>query len=251
MHTTARADVLLSEWALPDMQGDELCQRLRAADDGGRHTYFIFLVPSGDHTQVLAGMRAGADDYQELPIDLPALEGRLLSATRVLELHRKARRRASGQLPAALNPAAADAVAMRERMSEEVAQIFAAAKRYKRRCCVALCALEDLSHVHAGERARTIDEAARAARASLRDSDAFFRVSDGEFLIVLPEQTLNDSMIVVHRVRDRIAKLDLKLSIGLAQVEPFDATAEGWISRTERALMHARSVGGGVVAIDA
>lgn len=252
MHATRPADVFLSAAQLPDMQCDELCQRLRAADGSSLHTHFIFLTDAGDHALVPRGMNAGADDHQERPIDLPELEGRLISAARMLTLHRTLALGSTALLDmSTVNAASLSGAALQQRMSDEVSQMFAAARRYKRRCCIAACAVEHVAALRPGGRAAVLDEAAERAQGALRASDAFFRLTASEFLIVLPEQTLKDSMIAIHRVRDRIAELQLTLSIGMSQLEPFDTTADAWVSRTERALMHARSVGGGVIAIDA
>ncbi len=248
MHATSPADVFLSERQMPDMHCEELCERLRAADGPAAHTYFIFLTTPEEHAMVPRGMKAGADDYQQKPIDVPALEGRLISAARALALHRKVSVAADPVLDTLT--AASLAVALQQRMSEEVGQIFAAAKRYKRHCCVAICAIEHPVELSAGDRATALDAAAGAARESLRESDALFRLTASEFLIVLPEQTLQDSMVAIHRVRDRVALLDLTLNIGVSQIEPFDTTAHSWVNRTERALTHARSIGG-IVAINA
>lgn len=81
------ADVVISDWLMPGMDGPALCQRVRAHDGPG-YTYFIFLTMLEDREHALEGMRAGADDYLTKPLDRHELERRLIAAERVTALHR-------------------------------------------------------------------------------------------------------------------------------------------------------------------
>ena len=89
MHLDEHADVILSDWRMPRMDGLELCRRMRAAETDGRYTYFVFLTDFNDHDHRTEGMAAGADDYRSKPIDLDDLQGRLESAARALSLRAK------------------------------------------------------------------------------------------------------------------------------------------------------------------
>ena len=84
-----RTDVVISDWDMPGMSGAELCKRTRTAADDAPYTYFIFLTGFDDREHRLAGMAAGADDYERKPVDLDALEAQLVAAARVVELHRR------------------------------------------------------------------------------------------------------------------------------------------------------------------
>src|SRR5687767_1675362 len=81
------ADVIIADWDMPQMNGAELCERTRNAGDEMPYTYFILMSAFHDHEHLIAGMQAGADDYQHKPIDLDELEARLVSAARVVKLH--------------------------------------------------------------------------------------------------------------------------------------------------------------------
>ena len=75
----AAVDVVISDWMMPGVDGVELCRRVRAS---GReaYPYFILLTALGDKAHLLAGMRAGADDYLTKPLDQDELRVRLLAA---------------------------------------------------------------------------------------------------------------------------------------------------------------------------
>lgn len=88
-----RPDVVISDWQMPGMTGDELCRRARSADKNVPYIYFIMLTAYSDREHMLAGMAAGADDHQCKPVDLDELEGRLLRAARVVALDHRGRER--------------------------------------------------------------------------------------------------------------------------------------------------------------
>jgi len=81
-------DIVISDWAMPVMNGVELCRQMRAAGNDARYTYFVLLSGFCDDEHVLAGMEAGADDFYDKPVDLGKLEASLLSGARVVDLHR-------------------------------------------------------------------------------------------------------------------------------------------------------------------
>src|SRR5688572_21151882 len=82
------ADVVISDWIMPGIEGPELCRRIRAAA-GRPYTYVVILTVLEQKHYALAGMRAGADDYLPKPVDLDDLQLRLIAAERVTSLHRQ------------------------------------------------------------------------------------------------------------------------------------------------------------------
>jgi serine phosphatase RsbU (regulator of sigma subunit) len=82
------AEVVISDWIMPGLDGDELCRRIRA-DSEGSYTYFVMLTSLEDKEHVLRGMQAGVDDYLTKPLDRNDLGARLIAASRVTALHRQ------------------------------------------------------------------------------------------------------------------------------------------------------------------
>ena len=82
------ADVIISDWLMPRLEGPELCRLVRSRP-GTPYIYFIFVTALSDKEHALAGMRTGADDYLTKPLDLDDLEARLIAAARVTVLHRR------------------------------------------------------------------------------------------------------------------------------------------------------------------
>src|SRR3981081_1574392 len=81
------ADVIISDWLMPGIEGPELCRLVRA--NPGPYTYFVLLTAFGDRTHALEGMQAGADDYLAKTLDVDDLRLRLIGAERVSSLHKR------------------------------------------------------------------------------------------------------------------------------------------------------------------
>ncbi|HEX4574797.1 MAG TPA: response regulator, partial [Gemmatimonadales bacterium] len=81
----ARIPVVISDWYMPEMDGPELCRRIRARQ-GEPYVYFVLITSRGGKQQYLAGMEAGADDFVTKPVDPDELRARLTAAERILGL---------------------------------------------------------------------------------------------------------------------------------------------------------------------
>jgi len=81
------ADVILSDWLMPRVEGPELCRRVRDSDSP--YAYFILLTALGDQQHHLTGRKSGADDYLAKPFDMEDLSARMVTAERVITLHRR------------------------------------------------------------------------------------------------------------------------------------------------------------------
>src|SRR5438132_1238880 len=101
------AEVIISDWLMPRLEGPELCRRVRESD--APYAYFIMLTALGDQQHHLTGRKSGADDYLAKPFDMEDLAARMVTAERVITLHRRreallrlARHVATATEPAAL-----------------------------------------------------------------------------------------------------------------------------------------------------
>jgi two-component system, cell cycle response regulator len=82
--------VVISDCQMPEVDGFELCRRLRAA--GGPYTYIILLTAHSSGEEYARGMQAGADDFLGKPLDPDQLQARLRVAERILTLEREVAR---------------------------------------------------------------------------------------------------------------------------------------------------------------
>ena len=81
------ADVIISDWLMPRLEGPELCRRVRDSD--APYAYFILLTALGDQQHHLTGRKSGADDYLAKPFDMEDLGARMVTAERVITMHRR------------------------------------------------------------------------------------------------------------------------------------------------------------------
>ena len=114
------ADVVISDWIMPGIEGPELCRRIRSATDRA-YTYVIILTVLEEKQHALAGMRAGADDYLNKPVDLDELQLRLIAAERVSALHRQLAERRAEERRVSF---AAGLDAAQERLRAQVAELL-------------------------------------------------------------------------------------------------------------------------------
>lgn len=256
------ADVVISDWAMPTMTGADLCRHIRQDGDDAPYTYFILMTAFGDREHLVAGMAAGADDYQRKPVSLDELEGRLITAQRVVEHHRRLEARAarlredSSRLFEAARTDALTGVANRVHLDEEIVAVFSRARRYGHTCSLAICDVDHFKayndrfgHVAGDEALRAI---ARGLRSNLRAADALFRYGGEEFIVLLVEQSLTEAARAMERTRSQIEALGLPsamngpltVSIGLAELDPgIDRSGEMWIARADSALYEAKARG--------
>lgn len=88
LYQSTGADVIISDWMMPGLEGPELCRLVRSSGRT-RYTYFILLTTFEDKQHALAGMDAGADDYLPKPLNIDELRLRLVAAQRVTLLYKE------------------------------------------------------------------------------------------------------------------------------------------------------------------
>lgn len=131
-------------------------------------------------------------------------------------------------------------------------------------CCIAIMDLDKFKSVNdehghaAGD--KVLAAFARHLAENLRPYDKVFRYGGEEFLIVLPDTSLEEGFDIVERLREQIAEfpidvgtgqqLTITASFGIAPLDP-DITVEKAIERADQALYAAKANGrnrGGVWA---
>ncbi|MDP9151745.1 MAG: diguanylate cyclase [Myxococcota bacterium] len=273
MHQADRADVILSDWKMPRMDGLELCRRTRALGADAPYTYFIFLTGFADKDHFIRGMDAGADDYHPKPVDLDELQARLTSAQRVIALYRELAEKNSAlrrDSEASFELARVDAlteVANRLRLDEDLDAMWPLWKRYGRRYVAAICDIDKFKefndrfgHLSGDE---VLHKIAQTMRSQLREGDGLYRYGGEEFVVILPEQSLSDAALAMDRLRRAIERLSIPtvtgaagaavvtISVGLAALEMTrDATREQWLRRADAALYRAKGRGRNRVETD-
>ena len=209
-------DVIVSDWMMPGMDGDELCRRVRS-DPTAPYVYFILLTSLDDPASVIRGMEAGADDHLAKTFRRDDLQTRLIAAERVSALHHRlaAQQAELERLNAILRQDSRrdhlTGLGNRLRQDEDLALLASRADRYGQGFSVVLFdvdrfkAYNDTAGHPAGDEVlRTV---AGALAQQCRTGDTVYRYGGEELLAVLPEQDLQGAAIAAERMRQAVESL--------------------------------------------
>jgi diguanylate cyclase (GGDEF)-like protein len=262
MHQASRADLILSDWKIPGMDGLELCRRIRDSEAPDWHTHFILMTGRNDRPCLVDGLNAGADEYVTKPIELAELEARLEAARRVVTMRRAlqaanvALRRDSARDYKAARTDPLTAVSNRRRLKEDLEPLQGRASRYGHRYCAALCDIDmfksynDTFGHQAGDDA--LCRVAATIQDHLRSGDTLYRYGGEEFLVLLPEQSLEHAVTGTNRVRQEVERLHIKrllpapgpfLTISAGVAELGGGSIGDWLRRADDALYRAKALG--------
>jgi len=83
-----RFPLVVSDWMMPEMDGLQLVQHIRAHPHPG-YAYIILVTEKSQKEDVVAGIEAGADDFVTKPFDRDELHARLRTGERIVSLERR------------------------------------------------------------------------------------------------------------------------------------------------------------------
>ena len=211
-------DVVLSDWMMPELNGLELCRRVRDTKRE-KYTYFVLVTALADRRHAAEGMEAGADDYLPKPVDREQLRMRLKVAERVTSLY--ARLAEQQATLAALNDrlqveSRTDALTRlgnRLRLREDLARLPASVARYGYMYGIMLCDVDFFKKFNDSAGHLAGDEVLRQVAAALaqncRSGDTAYRYGGEEFLVILPGQNILSATIAAERHRRSIEALQI------------------------------------------
>jgi two-component system chemotaxis response regulator CheY len=242
--------IIITDWMMPVLDGVGLIRRVRASD-WPHYTYMILLTGKDSHTNMLAGLQCGADDYLTKPFDRDELIARLKIGERILSLETRLQELATHDtLTGLLNRRAFSAAAETElirasRTGEAVSFILMDLDRFK--------SINDRYGHAVGDQVLCL--AANALLEHKRPYDLVARWGGEEFLIMLPNVALPDAYIVAERMRASLAAAHLLLpegnvvkfhsSLGVSSTMPIGEPnlLETLIQRADQALYRAKAAG--------
>jgi len=200
--------LVLLDWVLPDLDGIELCKRIRQSGACGSYIYVILLTSNEGRQNMLDAMQAGADDYLVKPFDEMELKARLLVGKRILDLQeelvsaRESMRHAAthDSLTGLMNRGEVIAMLQRElerarRERKPVAVILGDIDHFKN-------VNDTLGHLFGDEALREIG---RRLCAQVRVYDGVGRYGGEEFLVVLPNCELAGALLRANELRAMVA----------------------------------------------
>jgi two-component system, cell cycle response regulator len=204
------------DWMMPEMDGLELCRRIRGQSDGP-YRYVLLLTAKDDRQDVVAGLDAGADDYLTKPFDADELRARVRAGKRILELQRallQARDKLQFEathdpLTGLFNRGAILSFLQREldrqsRNNFPLGVLMADLDHFKR--------VNDTYGHLVGD--GVLQEVARRLTNTVRSYDLVGRYGGEEFLLILPGCSQSDLLASAERLRHNVADLSVETSAG-------------------------------------
>lgn len=237
-----RPDLIVCDIMMPEMDGYELREKL-LKDDRFRFIPFIFLSAKGKPVDVVKGMELKVDDYISKPFDADVLMARVAA---ILQRYQ--------ELNKLIHYDALTGLYNRRALENYLKQELERVKRYQREMSVLMLDLDFFKTVNDtyghdfGD--KVLIATADVLRANIRELDYAGRFGGEEFLVLMPETDIRESLAVAERLREavqalqfEIDELSITISGGLSAA-PKDGTDESTLlKKADMALYNAKNNG--------
>jgi two-component system chemotaxis response regulator CheY len=243
--------LVITDWMMPDVDGLELCRRIRARR-GRPYTYIIVLTGRTGRENRLAALAAGADDFLTKPVDAEELAVRLVIASRILDVQAELEEKnARLHEIASTDPLTGlpNRRGLCEAMEAEASGVV--------RGTPYSVAMFDIDHFKAyndefGHQAgdAALRGIAQALQAHMLVGVLIARYGGEEFALLLPATDQCEAVATCERLRHAIASWDwpqrrITASFGIETAQP-SATGvdvEAMLAAADRALYHSKRCG--------
>ena len=244
--------VAIFDWLLREIDGTEVCMRLRATSDD-RYTYCILIAENGSREVAQRLLECGADDVMARPVMGDELAARIRGARRILDLQEQLLA-AKDALRFESTHDGATGVLNRAGLRENLHREFERATRFGTTCGAVLVDLDHFRLINEsfGYKAGDIvlREAAVRIRSMVRAYDIVGRYGADEFLILSPETSATALMAQAERILSALSSTPVSFdgqeiivtaSIGVASCE--DRTESEMVQAAENAMKQAKRTG--------
>jgi two-component system cell cycle response regulator len=211
----------LLDWILPEIDGIELCRRLRERGNDEAYTYTILLTAKNQKREMLEAMHAGADDFLVKPFDPLELKARLLVGKRIVELQQKLFS-ANHALHFAASHDFLTGAWNRAEILAFMEREFARARRDAKPVGIVLVDVDHFKKIndkfgHEGGDL-VLKEVTNCFSDSLREYDGIGRYGGEEFLLVIPGCNLEITVRRANQIREMISSKIILTPYGTTNV---------------------------------
>lgn len=243
----------LLDWEMPEMNGLEVCQRVRQANSSSP-SYIIILTGRSDAADIVRGLDAGANDYVSKPFNNDELHARIRTGKRMVDLQ--------NELLAAKNALAHTAthdcltgILNREGILDRLAIELERSRRNGKHIAIGLCDIDHFKQVN-DTYGHQIGDAvlcgfSATIKNALRPYDAIGRFGGEEFLIIAPDYHNSETSSLFERLRARVEEqctstsadnVSVTVSIGVV-VSDGHTAVDNLLATADKALYKAKNAG--------
>lgn len=244
-------DLILLDIGLPDISGYEVCKMLKR-NSVTRHVPVVFITARDTDLDELHGLELGAIDYIRKPFSPALIRARVNN--QLLLKHK------TDQLEQLAMLDSLTAIPNRRNFEQELSKVWSVAQRKSREIAVALLDIDYFKQYndHYGHAAgdRCLQLVAKTISESLhRPMDFVARYGGEEFVMILPDSTLDETIMVAEKVRENIENLHIRhehpdiqgqltVSIGVASTIPTQHKVDRHIlEEADKNLYQAKKMG--------
>ena len=213
--------IILTDWMMPEIDGPELCRRIRQKQTDG-YVFIILITAPDSKNDIVLGLEAGADDYLTKPIHSAELVARINTGIRILNLEQSLKQ-ANEEIRLLSITDPLTGCYNRGFLKERFPQELMRAQRYTHSLSVILADIDHFKRVNDSYGHQVGDEVlkifAQTIDRQIRNNiDWVVRYGGEEFLIVLPETGCAGASAMAERLRKAVGvktieTADLRLQI--------------------------------------
>ncbi len=268
-----RPDLILLDIRMPDMDGYEVCKRLKA-DEQTRDIPIIFISALDEIQDKVKAFTSGGVDYITKPFQVDEVLARVKTHLALCAMQKQLREqniqleKINSALSREIHDREQAEKALRKLATEDpltgcfnrrhfftlAEQEFERATRYKHPLSAIMCDIDHFKLVNDTYGHLTGDEVlttvAKRIHAELRKTDIFARYGGEEFVVLLPETKLMHAQQLAERLRKKVAapikvkglEISLSISLGVAQINEHEyITIDTLLERADQALYAAKA----------
>jgi two-component system, cell cycle response regulator len=240
-------DFVITDWEMPNMDGLELCRRLRDLDLP-HYVFIMFLTVKSASQEMIAGLEIGADEFLCKPVYQEELLARMRAGSRVLELERR--------LNTMVHTDPLTGLMTQKTFYNVMGKEWFRAKRYQSSLSCVMLDLDffkQVNDIHGHQAGDVVlKKVAELLLECSRRSDSVCRYGGEEFCVLLPEANEKDATLWAEGVRLKMSKLQIPVgdkliringSFGVSQQHDDTHSPEGLVDQADQALLCAKRTG--------
>ena len=248
-------DLAILDRRLPDMDGVDLCQELKA-NPAFKSRYVIMLTGEDEQEDKVQGLDLGADDYITKPFQYPELLARIRAAKRIVDLQKELRE-TNKRLELLSITDGLTKLYNHRHFQDELVRAFEESARYQRPLSLAIIDLDffkkvndTYGHAVGDEVLKTV---AQMFQQSIRSTDLAARYGGEEFAVMMPETDTDDGIAFAEKIRSLVettsidtqaGSISVTVSVGVSTVPyPRIHSAKELIVSADKALYRAKKGG--------